>query len=155
MSRSHPQNRVRVTSGVAVAAPLDVQHTGLSARPASGSTTCIRCSGRCTSRPRWTTNRRRKSPLAGTVNRINDLMTYKAKKNRTNSIVVHVNFDLADTVGVEHFPSILPYRRFIGPCCIGAVGFPNSSGIAAGNPGAPPSTWRAATLREEAEIEPV
>jgi hypothetical protein len=32
--------------------------------------------------------------------------------------VVLVNSDLADTVGVEDFPSILPYRRFIRPSCI-------------------------------------
>jgi hypothetical protein len=45
--------------------------------------------------------------------------------------VVPVNSDLADAGVVEHFPSILSYRRVIGIACLCAVAFPNSSGIAA------------------------
>ena len=45
--------------------------------------------------------------------------------------VVPVNSDLADTVGVEHFPSILSYGRVIGVACRNAVAFPNSRGLAA------------------------
>jgi hypothetical protein len=41
--------------------------------------------------------------------------------------VVPINSDLADTVGVEHFPSILSYSRVIGIACCNAVAFPNSS----------------------------
>ena len=52
-------------------------------------------------------------------------------KKIASSTVVHVNSDLADTVGVEHFPSILSYGRVIGVVCRSAVAFPNSSGIAA------------------------
>jgi hypothetical protein len=51
--------------------------------------------------------------------------------NLNNLTVVPVNSDLADTVGVEHFPSILSYSRVIGIACCNAVAFPNSSGIAA------------------------
>jgi hypothetical protein len=45
--------------------------------------------------------------------------------------VVPVNSDLADTVGVEQFPSILSWRRVVGVVCRSAVAFSNSSGIAA------------------------
>lgn len=42
--------------------------------------------------------------------------------------VVLINLDLADTVGVAHFPSILLYCRVIGIPSDGAVGLPNSGG---------------------------
>jgi hypothetical protein len=47
------------------------------------------------------------------------------------SPIVLVNLDLAGTVGVEHFTSILSFCRIIGIPCVGAVGFPHSGGIAA------------------------
>src|SRR5260370_1646950 len=62
-------------------------------------------------------------------------------------------WDLADTVGVAHFPSITPDRGVIGIARLHACCFSNPGGVATGDHRPPPPTWRTATLGEEAEAQ--
>src|SRR3954463_8117354 len=66
-------------------------------------------------------------------------------------IVILVNSDLADKLGVVVLPSI-PF----GPSVLGALRvflrlLPEPRKTAAGNPGAPPSAWRFAEVRQAAQ----
>src|SRR5215469_13378664 len=69
-------------------------------------------------------------------------------------ILVHCSsrkFDLADTVRVEHFLSILAQRCSVGIACVCAVAFPLASGSSTRDPGAAPPTRNTPALSQAAE----
>jgi hypothetical protein len=69
-------------------------------------------------------------------------------------IVVLVNADPADKLGVVVLPSSAFRPHILGPFCVCFRLAPEPHSSAARNPGAPPSTRRSSPLREAAQAHP-